>query len=181
MTRTPSNTDNLIDSRDINNRIEELESELTGHLDTLAEFFPDDEDTQEDFTQGRVDPSQARGYQPGTLEGVTDPDERSEILAEYNEAVEDWESWESIEMDELEALRSLRDEGEQSPDWNHGETLIHDDYFTEYAQQLAEDIGAIDSDQGWPGRCIDWEQAAKELQTDYFSVDFDGETYWIRG
>jgi hypothetical protein len=29
--------------------------------------------------------------------------------------------------------------------------------------------------------CIDWDQAARELQVDYFDVDFDGVTYWIRG
>ena len=51
-------------------------------------------------------------------------------------------------------------------------TLIRDSYFEEYAQELAEDIGAIQSGMSWPYTCIDWEQAARELQTDYTAVEF---------
>lgn len=59
-------------------------------------------------------------------------------------------------------------------------TLIRDSYFEVYAEQLADDIGAIDSDAGWPLNYIDWEQAASELQIDYTTVDYDGVTYWYR-
>ena len=58
--------------------------------------------------------------------------------------------------------------------------LIADSYFTEYAQQLAEDIGAINPNASWPNNCIDWEHAARELQYDYSAVDIDGDRYWIR-
>lgn len=61
-----------------------------------------------------------------------------------------------------------------------GVTLIRDSYFTEYAQQLAEDIGAIESEAKWPAYCIDWEWAAKELRHDYTALSFDGVTYWFR-
>jgi hypothetical protein len=83
--------------------------------------------------------------------------------------------------EELAALKALTDEGRQSPDWHHGETLIRDSYFRDYAKQLAEDIGAVDPElQGrWPYTCIDWDEAAEELKNDYFEVDFDGVTYWI--
>jgi len=59
-------------------------------------------------------------------------------------------------------------------------TLIRDSYFENYAQELADGIGAINSDARWPNNCIDWARAARELQADYTSVDFDGETYWCR-
>ena len=36
------------------------------------------------------------------------------------------------------------------------------------------------SESLWPYSCIDWEQAAEELQQDYMSVEFDGVTYWMR-
>ena len=82
---------------------------------------------------------------------------------------------------ELVALCALRNEAEgYAPDWEYGETLIRDSYFKTYAQELAKDIGAINSDAGWPNTCIDWEQAARELRMDYTAVDFDGVTYWIR-
>ena len=59
-----------------------------------------------------------------------------------------------------------------------GEQLINKDYFTEYAQQMAEDC--CDLKEGWPHSCIDWDQAAKELQQDYSCVEFDGVTFYIR-
>ena len=82
--------------------------------------------------------------------------------------------------DELTALKALAEEASGSPDWLHGETLIRATYFETYAQELAEDIGAITSDQNWPNYCIDWGRAARDLQMDYTSVEFDGIDYWIR-
>lgn len=58
--------------------------------------------------------------------------------------------------------------------------FIADHYFEDYAQELAEDCGMINKDAAWPNTCIDWEQAATELQQDYSSVDIDGTTYWYR-
>ena len=66
-------------------------------------------------------------------------------------------------------------------------TLIREDYFTEYAQELAEDIcpwpsGSSERDAlaWWPYRHIDWEAAADELKYDYTTVEYDGDTYYIR-
>jgi len=36
-----------------------------------------------------------------------------------------------------------------------------------FAENLAEEIGAIDSNATWPNTCINWEQAARELMYDY--------------
>ena len=84
------------------------------------------------------------------------------------------------EKQELETLKDLESQC-QCGDWEYGATLINDDYFVEYAQDLAEDIGAIDRNANWPCNHIDWNAAADELKTDYFCVDFDGEEYWLRG
>jgi hypothetical protein len=64
-------------------------------------------------------------------------------------------------------------------DWYPG-SLIADDYFERYAQDLADDIGAIDRNASWPTNWIDWEKAALELRVDYSSVEIDGKTYWYR-
>ena len=85
-----------------------------------------------------------------------------------------------LEGDELKALEDLAEEAEGSPDWPHGETLIRDSYFEDYARELAEDTGMLKGDESWPLNCIDWEEAADQLKQDYFSVDFDGVDYWIR-
>lgn len=121
--REISNRDNILDSRDVIKRIEELE-------------------------------------------GCIDEDKPEENDAD--------------DVAELKALKALAEEGEGSPDWNHGETLINESYFEDYARELAEETGAIDSKAGWPLHCIDWGKAADELKADYMSVDYDGVTYYIR-
>ena len=36
-----------------------------------------------------------------------------------------------------------------------------------FAQDMAEQLGAIDKNASWPNDCIDWEKAARELMYDY--------------
>jgi hypothetical protein len=83
--------------------------------------------------------------------------------------------------EELEMLTAFVDEwADEIPDWKHGCEMIADYYFVEYAQQLAEDMGAIDREAAWPACHIDWEAAADSLRMDYFSVEFGNTTYWVR-
>ena len=130
----------VIDSRDVVERIEDLEQDQADAM--------------------------------GGFEHIEDMDDatRAAFLA-----------WEADNGHELDALRELAREASGSPDWKHGETLIRHSYFEEYAQELAEDCGMVPSGLQWPLTCIDWKQAARELQMDYFSVEFDGIEYWIRG
>ena len=119
MRNAPSNSDDVLDSRSIIERIEALES-----------------------------------IEPGDL----DDDEKAELAT----------------------LKALEEEASGSPDWRYGETLIRDSYFTDYAQETAEDCGMLKDATSWPLTCIDWDEAADQLKQDYFSVAFDGVTYWIR-
>lgn len=99
------------------------------------------------------------------------------------EAPEDEEVLSECEQAELAALEALAGEAEgYAPDWHYGECLIHEGYFTEYIQELAEDCGYLQHAMAhdWPYRHIDWEAAADEAKMDYTAVDFDGETYYIR-
>lgn len=108
---------------------------------------------------------------------------RIEELRDERDASDDAAQWdESDEGKELKALEALAKGAEgYAADWQCGETmLIRYSYFRDYAQGLAEDIGAVSADAVWPNNCIDWEQAARELRQDYTAVDFDGVTYWIR-
>ncbi len=131
------NTDDIIDSRDVIARIEELEEER--------------DDIESDDT--------------------LDAEHVATNLTE----------WDADNGDELRALKALADQAEgYCEDWHHGATLIRDSYFREYAQQFAEDIGAINPQATWPNNCIDWDKAANELQSDYSAVEFDDVTYWVR-
>ncbi|OPX33375.1 MAG: hypothetical protein B1H40_00165 [Candidatus Latescibacteria bacterium 4484_181] len=100
-------------------------------------------------------------------------------IVELHERAED-DLLEPEEQEELDILTSLAEQADRSPDWEYGETLIRDSYFKQYAQELAEDIGAVQDISNWPLYCIDWEWAAQDLKADYFCVDFDGVDYWFR-
>lgn len=104
-----------------------------------------------------------------------------ELQTDKELAEEDNEEFPEDDQEELDNLLSLQLQGENYGDWMHGETLIHEDYFTKYAQQLAEDCGDINPHQDqWPYNCIDWEYAAEELKMDYTELDFNGETFLMR-
>src|SRR5437879_309262 len=98
----------------------------------------------------------------------------SRDIIERIELLEGLEDRDEQEKEELAALKALEEEASGSPDWRYGETLVRDSYFTDYAQQTAEDCGMLKDATTWPLTCIDWKEAAEQLQQDYFSVDFDG-------
>ncbi|ALA48187.1 hypothetical protein AU152_gp74 [Mycobacterium phage Phlei] len=77
----------------------------------------------------------------------------------------------------LEDLRGFGGDHQWDGDW-YPVTLIRDSYFTTYAQELAEDIGAFNSNAPWPLNRIDWSAAADDLKMDYATVDYDGVDYW---
>ena len=88
-----------------------------------------------------------------------------EVIDDLNDQIEDL----NIKLKEIESITDYVDINEM---------LINDDNFEDYARELAYDIYGIHDN--WPFDCIDWEQAADELKSDYFSVDYDGETYWYK-
>jgi hypothetical protein len=133
-TTTIMNDQDIIDSRDIIDRIDELEDELEG----LG----------------------------------------SEGDCEKQGLLDEWQ--------ELKALKELSDQGQsESSDWIHGETLIRRSYFVDYTEELINDCYEMPKQMhsgDWPFRhmTIDYEAAAKELEQDYSSIDFDGVEYLIR-
>lgn len=157
-----SNVDNgqdIMDSRDIIARIEELESERQDLESAVTE-------AKETLSDAMDDTSAL---------GPEDKEDAQQAVTDAEEALADWD-----DAEELKALQALAEEAEGCGDWAHGETLIRDSYFQEYAEQLADDMGVIDRNATWPCNCINWERAADELQQDYTSVEYDGVTYWLR-
>lgn len=117
---------------------------------------------------------------------VRDVIERVEYLETELESTEDSEGGDSLEREELATLTALLDDlrgnggdHEWKGDW-YPVSLIRQTYFQDYAQELAEDIGAIDKNAGWPLGYIDWEAAADALLMDYTSTEFEGITYYYR-
>ena len=85
------------------------------------------------------------------------------------------------ERDRMKAIADLMDEiGEQTMRDGDASPLVPRHDWIEYTQELAEDIGAVQTDNGWPNYCIDWEYAARELAMDYGIVEFEGTDYYYR-
>lgn len=171
MTKEISNSRDVIDSRDVIARIEELESEIEA-----------DEISEDNGATPQLDDAGNTRVQTATC-GECGKSWNDALISDRTPAPSARCPYEALheEIAELQVLKALADEAEgYAADWHHGEALIRDSYFTEYAQQLAEDIGAVNSDATWPNNCIDWDEAARQLKQDYTEVDFDGVAYWIR-
>jgi hypothetical protein len=110
--------------------------------------------------------------------GDTTMDSRDLIEVAKEIEAEDEEDRDDEDQELLAAINALEDEGIE--DWQYGAGFIREDYFEDYARQLAVDIGAIDPDASWPLSYIDWKAAADALKMDYTTVEFMGSTYYVR-
>lgn len=164
MTTDISNSDDIIDSRQVSKRIEELQDERICLVDDVTE-------AQEEYENAKV--TSERDGSDLLADG-----ELGDNLKSAEDALKEWDDGD--EAKELANLKALQEQGEGYSDWRHGVTLIRDDHFEKYAEQYAEDIGAIPDNAQWPCTCIDWEKAARELRMDYTAIEFDGVTYWVR-
>ena len=162
-----TNREDLIDSRDVIERIDYLESERESYSSQV-------DDMQNALDEAESDYASAESDQDVAYTGAK-VDEAREALAQAKRKLAEWDA--SDEADELKALKELQDEAEgYSPDWRYGATLIRDSYFTDYAEELCKDIG--DMPKEIPSYIvIDWEATAENLKVDYTSVEFDGVDY----
>ena len=89
------------------------------------------------------------------------------------------EGHEEQELEELIELESELGMTLEAAD-QAGLFFIDEDYFEDYARELAYDIGAISNDVEWPNTFIDWEAAADALRQDYTEVEFEGNNFLVR-
>lgn len=108
---------------------------------------------------------------------------------EYNEKMGSPDAWDGVpdgEPEELARLEGILSElagygGDEEFEGDlYPHQLIADGYFQEYTQNLAEECGMVDTNARWPMTCIDWEQAARELQMDYSYIQIHDSSYWYR-
>lgn len=163
------NSEDIIDSRDVIARIEELREQrdnahskaddLRAEADALDEERASEED--EDRCEELQDEARAKR------------EEATQLCAD---------ALDEDEAAELAKLEEFNREGENaSPDWHYGVGCIRESYFEDHARELADDIhGKAVREASWPFDCIDWGRAADALQHDYSAIDFDGVTYYVR-
>lgn len=187
-----TNSQDVIDSRDVIARIDELTDKETAISDAeaaLAEALEDDKERRETI-QEEIDELKKTSEEDMTNEDFTklldlesSIEDETDAVTEAREALESAkDDFDEDERDELRLLRELAEEAEgYASDWRHGETLIRESYFEDYARQTAEDLyGKELRDSVWPFSCIDWKEAARQLQQDYSGVEFGGVTYYVR-
>lgn len=163
-----------LDTRDLNKRKSELED--------LRDAVTTAEDELQEAKQAF---QTSEASEPGVDTEREEWDKWSGENAKLEEAVSDAESAldsarTDFGIDEQEELAELENLESEIGEWRHGETLIPENQFEDYARELAEYIGAIPDNAQWPCTCIDWEQAAKELAIDYSIVTYQGQDYYVR-
>jgi predicted nucleic acid-binding Zn-ribbon protein len=165
MANDVSNCSDVLDSRDIIARLQELQDikdEAENETERLHDEISDIQAQIEEADDDHIDSL--------TIDLIQLEDELAAI--EFLTEEED---------EEMRILYEVDKQGEDyAEDWKHGCTLINESYFTEYAEELAGDIGAVDRNASWPLNHIDWEEAADELKIDYTEIDFDGTTFYVR-
>ena len=145
-------TENIIDTRDIQDRIDEINDDIDTLENEISDLSEEVDELDED-----------------------NEDDKHEIDLKLDD-IEDKKG--QIE-DLQEELSMLLDVQSEVPEFRHGETLIHEDYWVEYVQALCEDCGYISKDfPCWIE--IDWEATAKNVATDYSTIELDGNTFYFR-
>jgi hypothetical protein len=145
----------VLDTRDLVEKRDELKSQI--YLDFKERFESEIEDIEEfeDFEN-------------------KDTFEESDLLEEID--ITDFlELWED-EFNEISEINYIE---ENCSDFQYGETLIHEDYFTEYCEELCQDCGYISKDfPSWIE--IDWDATANNISADYSQCEYQGEQYLFR-
>ena len=156
-----------IDTRDLYKRKCELES-LRDAVTTAREELEEKKGILAALEETPEDEASEAALEIASEE-VTDAESNLEA------AESDFGNDEKEELDELETLEN------EISEFKHGETMIPENDFEDYARQFAEDIGAMEGvGDKWPCTCIDWERAARELAMDYSTVEYQGDTYLVR-
>ena len=146
---------NIIDTRDLHDRLQELK------------------DMQDEIQNKKDELEKLENYIPDEEEQAEYDEEHAEILKAIIDLESDFDKDEQEELDELENMES------EIPEWQHGETLIPEDDWVEYCEELCKDLGYISQDFPWWIE-IDWDKTAENIRQDYSEIEYQGTTYLYR-
>ena len=155
MTESINFNDDRISVSDITDRLEELED------------IPVSEEDRQHYSLGDeagITLGELTDEQLGTIGGEFGDDDATEL---------------KLLKEVLEELSGNGGDEQFRGDWYPSE-LINEHHFQTYAQEFADEIGAINSEASWPNNCIDWEQAANDLRSDYTAIDIEGHSFLYR-
>lgn len=134
---------------DTRNLIEERDNLKQAILDSFLDSFPQYEDMTECF---------------------------EDILFEEEE-IQDWKDYFEEDLKTIKEIDEIEDE--IGSEFSYGTTLIPEDDFTEYVEDLLVEFGYISKDfPSWIE--IDWEATADNVKQDYSELEYEGKTYFYR-
>jgi antirestriction protein len=163
--------------------IEEIRDEYFELRDDISDRFDELEELYE--TQGTLTPAEFREYEliQGFIEAYPQVN-KYELPAEntINPNTKEYAYW--VILSRIDEIHTFCNEVGTTPDdpyfWGDVGPMIPEHEFTEYAQDFAYDIGAVNDDGNWPNYHIDWEAAARDLAMDYTLVEWEGNDYYVR-
>lgn len=83
-----------------------------------------------------------------------------------------------LEREELAKLREFDAQGRDLfEEWDEGVTLINENYWSQYVEEMAYDRGWVDTDS-FIFTYVDWERLANDLLIDRTVINFDGVDYY---
>ena len=144
----------IIDTRDLIEKRDELKQSI---LDDFNDKFNTEFDDFDDVILDRLD---------------------SEDFEHIDkDAIEDLKIYWETEYKEIEEINQV--EEEVGSEFSYGCTLIEEDDFEDYCEELVIDCGYIPNDfPSWIE--IDWEATASNMKQDYSELDYQGITYLFR-
>lgn len=108
-------------------------------------------------------------------------DFKKQDVIDSRDIIEALEHWLTVANDEEETKEDRQEASEEHnaiseffeeftncDDWECGTTLINENYWVEYVEELVKDCGYInDSLPDWIANNIDWQGVADEVEVDY--------------
>lgn len=199
-----SKNDSVIDSREVIERIEELQGDLQYQLQETFDVLDAARQERRSFLLTELtlayteDTGPPCNFAEWLDKAVHTKSARGLDASEYIDLRDNERECPEPDLDDVDVLKSLSgvdiDDREEliallelqaqcegyASDWRYGETIVRGTYFKKYAWELAEACGMVPKNLSWPLNNLDWDAAAEELKQDYTSADFGGIEYWIR-
>ena len=94
-----------------------------------------------------------------------------------NKDVEEWRDDKVYDFEHIDEINELEDEITEFP---FGETLIPNDDFTEYCEDMVNDCYNLKDVPDFIKDNINWDGVASDLEVDYSNVTYQGESYLVR-
>jgi len=146
---TVSSNDNFIDPSDVEVEAEQYDSDIEDKKEEITLQYQIIENAKED-------------------EDCEAEDDAREILANLDDELSEL-------VEEGESIMELRDDCDN---YARGSTLINENNFTDYIENLAVDCGDVRRDS-WIYNYIDWDKAAEDSTMDYTTISFEGTDFYV--